>query len=423
MDDIERRLRDDASVIERALEPESPPDRDTATAPGWRRWALAAAAIPLIGLVVAAGVIVSNLGDEDRVEPDVPRATKASVEPTEPPSSTVPADAGLLRVTQRPTECCNESGQVSRLVVRDGQGRAVANRAFISLNPLEPVLELALPVGRYQIRSFQQPCSGSCDDLRDAESRCRDTFDVELGQRVDLAVEFAPGEPCRVVATDPMVWPVPVEFADREPYRSCGVSFALDAEDLQVPSDEECFRKAAQAGEPAELTMYAAGDDPSAPDLLVYRSNRDRTIEVFKANVGRRADGPWQRWTCDRLVDDDIGELRFEGCESPTDLVTAKGATAPPPTVRAEPVVAQFSVAYGYDYSETNTSSCPVASTSFVDRSRGAPTSWEWKFPDGTTSNEQHPRLPIGVSGDITLTVSNGTSTDRTSGDVGYVEC
>jgi len=118
MDDIERRLRDDATAIESALEPDSPPDRDTATAPGWRRWALAAAAIPLIGLVVAAGVIVSNLGDEDRVEPDVPRATKASVEPTEPPPSTVPADAGLLRVTQRPTECCNESGQVSRLVLR-----------------------------------------------------------------------------------------------------------------------------------------------------------------------------------------------------------------------------------------------------------------------------------------------------------------
>ncbi|MBA3803703.1 MAG: hypothetical protein H0X22_12485 [Acidimicrobiia bacterium] len=155
----------------------------------------------------------------------------------------------------------------------------------------------------------------------------------------------------------------------------------------------------------------------------MYRSNRDRTIEVFKANIGRRDDGPWQRWTCDRLVDDDIGELRFEGCESPTDLATAKDATAPPPTVRAEPVVAQFSVAYGYDYSETNTSSCPVASTSFVDRSRGTPTSWEWQFPDGTTSNEQHPQLPVGASGLVTLTVSNGTSTDRTSTDIGYVEC
>nr|MBA3400065.1 PKD domain-containing protein [Acidimicrobiia bacterium] len=53
----------------------------------------------------------------------------------------------------------------------------------------------------------------------------------------------------------------------------------------------------------------------------------------------------------------------------------------------------------------------------------GTPTSWEWQFPDGTTSNEQHPQLPVGASGLVTLTVSNGTSTDRTSTDIGYVEC
>ena len=190
-----------------------------------------------------------------------------------------------------------------------------------------------------------------------------------------------------------------------------------------MPSDEHCFREAAGAGETAELTMYAAADDPSAPDLLVYRNKPDRTIEVFKANIGRPDDGPWQRWTCNRLVDDDIGELRFEGCDPPTDLATAKDATLPDSSAPSGPMVARFSVAYEYDYSETNTTYCPVASTAFVDRSIGTPTSWEWQFPDGTASNEQHPQLPVGASGLVTLTVSNGTSTDRTSTDIGYVEC
>ena len=96
-------------------------------------------------------------------------------------------------------------------------------------------------------------CCGSRSDPRNAATRAvrfRDSF-----SELDLAVEFAPGETCRVVATDPVVWPVPAEFAGRAPYRSCGASFALSNEDLEVPSDEQCLREAAGAGETAELTM------------------------------------------------------------------------------------------------------------------------------------------------------------------------
>jgi PKD repeat protein len=75
------------------------------------------------------------------------------------------------------------------------------------------------------------------------------------------------------------------------------------------------------------------------------------------------------------------------------------------------PVGARFSVQY--EYQETGTTYCPVLATNFVDRSTGEPTHWLWRFPDGTTSTEQHPQLPNGVLGEVTLIVSNANSTDE----------
>jgi PKD repeat protein len=84
-------------------------------------------------------------------------------------------------------------------------------------------------------------------------------------------------------------------------------------------------------------------------------------------------------------------------------------------------LVARFSVEY--EYEETGTTYCPVLGTRLVDRSSGQPTSWTWRFPDGSTSTEQNPRLPGSVEGDVTLTVSDGESSDETTRYVLPVEC
>jgi PKD repeat protein len=50
----------------------------------------------------------------------------------------------------------------------------------------------------------------------------------------------------------------------------------------------------------------------------------------------------------------------------------------------------------------------------FTDTSTGEPTSWQWKFGDGTTSTEQNPTHTYNATGtyDVTLTVWNDMGSD-----------
>ena len=358
-------------------------------------------------------------GSTSSSSPPTPAATEER-----PPDSTQPgagSEAGRLRISQHQTSCCYVEGQVSHLIVRNADGNEIVNRAFQTVNPASPVVDLELDPGDYEVESYQQPCAGNCDYLDPPTDRCVTSVAVGAGEDVFLTAEFAPGEGCRLERTEePLPSPVPDEFALREPYRDCGLDFSLDSEDLSFGSERRCFIDANTAGEPAELSSYESGRDPDVPDFFVYRSNADRTLDVFLPNLGRATDGPWRRYHCDGLTEDRATGFRLVGCTDPVELVTA---SAPSTTRSVTTVVARFSVEYEYEYDDTNTTYCPVLGTTFVDRSSGQPTSWTWRFPDGSTSTEQHPHLPAGVNGEVTLTVSNGVSSDETTQSVAAVEC
>ena len=59
-----------------------------------------------------------------------------------------------------------------------------------------------------------------------------------------------------------------------------------------------------------------------------------------------------------------------------------------------EALVADFE--WDYDPTQTAGTACSFGTTYFLDRSQGAPTSWLWEFPDGSTSSEQNPIVPSG---------------------------
>ncbi len=70
--------------------------------------------------------------------------------------------------------------------------------------------------------------------------------------------------------------------------------------------------------------------------------------------------------------------------------------------------------------SASNTQICPGGSITFTDASTGNPTSWSWSFPGGTpssSSQQNPPAVTYNTAGtyNVTLTVSDGTTTDDTT--------
>ena len=228
-----------------------------------------------------------------------------------------------LRITQHQTECCYTEGQVSFLVVRDSAGSEVAFRSFQAINPIFPALQMDLPAGRYEVESYQRPCEGNCGSLDPPADRCQADVDLRAGESVFLTAEFAPGQGCAVEQTTAALdSPVPDDFAFRPAYGDCGVDFSLEMADEGFAGGDErkCFLEANAAGQTAELSAYEAGSDPEAPDYLVYRTNADRTIEVYLPNMGRPSDSPWRRYTCSGLEADRERVFVLVDCTEPRQL-------------------------------------------------------------------------------------------------------
>lgn len=87
----------------------------------------------------------------------------------------------------------------------------------------------------------------------------------------------------------------------------------------------------------------------------------------------------------------------------------------------AEPLRADFR--WDMFNGESSGTACSFETTYFHDESKGAPTSWHWELPDGTTSSEQNPTVDTptptpGVGfGDVTLTVRRGGDEDSITKD------
>jgi hypothetical protein len=261
----------------------------------------------VVGLAVAF-LVVAACGQR--------AATTSEKSPgTEPP--------GKLRVTQHQTECCYTEGQISFLIVRDSSGKEVAAREFQAINPIFPALQVDLPAGRYQVESYQRPCEGNCGSLDPPADRCEAEVNLRAGQSVFLTAEFAPGRGCALEQTTAALdSPVPDDFALRPAYKDCGIDISQESADEESLGVDErnCFLEANAAGRTAELWAYEMGSDPETPDFLVYRTNADRTVDVYLPNMGRPSDGPWRRYSCGDLEADKERVFVLVDCTEPGQL-------------------------------------------------------------------------------------------------------
>jgi len=240
---------------------------------------------------------------------------------TEPPTTTTTALTGHLRITQHQTSCCYTEGQVSFLTVRDASGLEVANREFNAIDPILPVVDLWLSIGSYNVDSYQRPCDGNCGSLDAVTDQCNVQIDVAAGAKVFLTASFAPGEGCSIAQTETALRsPVPDLFAFREPYEDCGLDFSLEMVGDVPGQGRTCFAEANAGGRAAELSAYQAGATPGPPDFIVYRTNADRSVEVFLPNLGRESDGPWRHYVCSGLRPDATQGFALDGCTDPIEI-------------------------------------------------------------------------------------------------------
>ena len=228
---------------------------------------------------------------------------------------------GHLRITQHQTSCCYTEGQVSFLTVRNASGREVVNREFQAINPILPVVDLWLSIGSYNVESYQRPCDGNCGSLDAVTDQCNLQIDVAAGAKVFLTASFAPGEGCSIEQTETALQsPVPDLFAFREPYEDCGLDFSLEMVGDVPGQGRTCFAEANAGGRAAELSAYQAGATPGSPDFIVYRTNADRSVDVFLPNLGRESDGPWRHYVCSGLRPDAVQGFALDGCTDPIEV-------------------------------------------------------------------------------------------------------
>lgn len=167
----------------------------------------------------------------------------------------------------------------------------------------------------------------------------------------------------------------------------------------------------------AEITMPVAGTplsaaftfSPSSPEV-------DQTIQFTDGSSG--SIGSW-RWTFGDGTSSTVRspQKRYASPGTYAVKLTVTDATGSASVTRNVVVRAQ---AVAVNAAFTFSPSSPLAGQwiTFSDQSTGSPTSWEWTYGDGTTSNGQsNPQKRYASPGTytVTLRVSNGSSSSSTS--------
>lgn len=272
------------------------------------------------------GAAADTLGTTPGPAPTtVSSGTAAGVEPgaVHPPEPPDPTRTGRLRVTQHQTLCCYPTGQVSWLVVRDAAGSEVLQRRFRPLADVYPAIDQRLDPGRYHLASAQQPCQATCAHLGDTLDQCELDVDVAAGSETFLTVELTPGAGCAFVPVlAAPVSSVPDEVALVGADVDCGLDRSLaeaaaTGRNVGPAAGRRCLAHENRRGVPAWLMAEEPGDLGGVTEMVVYRTQSDRTVDVYRVAQAVGTVLVWERATCDTLVDDHVRGFLLQGCTEP----------------------------------------------------------------------------------------------------------
>lgn len=292
---------------------------------GRRRQAARGATTAIAGALLVAAVAGGCGGDPapdaaaDTVAPATtagPGATTASTSTA--PSSTVPAGpTARLRVSQDLTACCYPRSHVSWLVVRDEAGDEVVQRRFRPLSDAVPAVDVVLGAGRYHVVSAQQPCTTStCARVGDPVDRCDADVVLGGGDEVFLTVGVAPGAGCAVVLAP---GPLPSTVADEVALPGDAVDCGLDPTLAEVAATgrpvpiavaRRCLMAAVDRRAPAWLLA-------EEPELVVYRSRADGSVDVYRVLDEQAPTWAWVRSSCAEMAPDELRGFLLRDCDPP----------------------------------------------------------------------------------------------------------
>jgi hypothetical protein len=270
----------------------------------WRvMWAAAAAVVTIAACGDSA---IPAPGDEV-----VPTSTVAS------PSTvtSIGGATGTLRITQFRTACCYIEGSVAFLSIAGPNDAVLTDRSYRPIEDRQVLYSAALPVGRYNVVSYQRPCDGNCDHLSAPTDRCTGSFDVAQGQTTPVVVRFAPSKGCTMQIDEAVASKLPDEIALAGELTDCGIDYSSVPMGRSGPA-RQCFVAAYDARKAAQVTTYNRGPDTGeGNDQQIVRVDTARQIIVYRRILGPgRNESPWTKQTCTGLKPDKEAGYILTGC-------------------------------------------------------------------------------------------------------------
>ncbi len=287
---------------------------------GRRRRTARAAFTGLVGallLALATGACGGGAALDTSLDASPDAAADTMAPTTEPLPTVATGPTARLRVTQDQTACCYPHGYLSWLVVRDGTGHEVVQRRFRPLSETVPAVDVTLGPGRYHLVSAQQPCATStCARVGDPVDRCDAEIELAAGDEVFLTVGVAPGSGCAIVlAPGPLPSPVADEVALPGDAVDCGLDptlaeVAVTGRPVRVAAARRCLMAAVQRGAPAWLLA-------EEPELVVYRSRVDGSVDLYRVLDEHAPTWAWVRSSCAEMVPDEVRGFLLRDCTPP----------------------------------------------------------------------------------------------------------
>jgi hypothetical protein len=265
------------------------------------------------GLAFAAGALILILV--------IPRNgnSDTSLRTSGPPATTIAT--GTLRITQFRTASDYRGGSVGYLSIWGPSGPVLTLRSYRTLEDRQVLYSESLPIGRYEVTTYQEECRSTCDQTGAPTDQCSASFDVVPQQTVAVVIRTAPTKGCTLEIDATVTSKLPDEVALAGAITDCGRDLLPDVALTPHPA-RDCFLAAYDAQRAAQFTSFNRGPDTGdGNDQRIVRVDIAHKITVYRRILGSaQGESPWTKQTCDTLTPDKDAGFVLSGCTPPMPL-------------------------------------------------------------------------------------------------------